>query len=191
MRPILASTKLILILTALFIPFSMVQGANTIHVPADQATIQAAINVASNGDTVIVAPGTYQENINFSGKAITVTSSGGPQTTIIDGGHQNSVVTFSTSEGTTSVLNGFTIQNGFPTNMFDEGGGIYVYNASPTITNNIITNNQACSAAGIAINYGASPSFRATPSLRIIRGDAVAVHGVAESVSTRAVRLKL
>lgn len=47
------------------------QGA-TIHVPADYSTIQAAINAASNGDTIVVAPGTYQENINFQGKAITL-----------------------------------------------------------------------------------------------------------------------
>ena len=42
---------------------------DTIHVPADQVTIQAAINAASNGDTVVVEPGTYVEKINFLGKA--------------------------------------------------------------------------------------------------------------------------
>jgi hypothetical protein len=59
--------------------------AAVIHVPADQSTLQAAINAAQNGDTVLVAPGTYFENINFSGKAIRVTSSGGYALTIIDG----------------------------------------------------------------------------------------------------------
>ena len=49
-------------------------------------TIQAGIDAASNGDTVLVAPGTYVENIYFKGKAITVTSSGGAAATIIDGG---------------------------------------------------------------------------------------------------------
>ena len=53
--------------------------------PADQVTIQAAINAASNGDTVVVEPGTYVEKINFLGKAITVTSSGGASVTTIDG----------------------------------------------------------------------------------------------------------
>src|SRR6516164_7182077 len=58
---------------------------NTIKVPADQPTIQAAINAANSGDTVLVSPGTYYENINFNGKAITVTSSDGAAKTIIDG----------------------------------------------------------------------------------------------------------
>ena len=64
--------------------------ASTIHVPGDQPTIQAGINAASNGDTVLVDPGTYYENIDFLGKAITVTSSGGAAQTIIDGGARTS-----------------------------------------------------------------------------------------------------
>ena len=52
--------------------------ATIIHVPTDQPTIQAAINAAVNGDTVQVSPGIYHENINFMGKAITVTSTTGP-----------------------------------------------------------------------------------------------------------------
>jgi len=57
----------------------------TIHVPADQPTIQAGIDAAANGDTVLVAAGTYNETINFMGKAITVASVSGPRDTIIDG----------------------------------------------------------------------------------------------------------
>ena len=73
--------------------------AAVINVPADQPTIQDAIDVAQTGDTVLVAPGTYLENINFSGKNITVKSSNGNKVTIIDGGHNTSVVTFDSGEG--------------------------------------------------------------------------------------------
>src|SRR5689334_21325474 len=67
---------------------------NMLNVPAVYPTIQSAINAANSGDTVLVAPGTYVENINFNGKAITVTSSAGASSTIIDGGANGSVVAF-------------------------------------------------------------------------------------------------
>lgn len=129
--------------------------AATIQVPADQPTIQAAIDAAKNGDRVVVAPGTYFENINFEGKAIRVISSGGRKVTIIDGSHANSVVTFDSGEGPKSVLEGFTIQHGNASNY--EGGGIYISEASPTIIGNLITNNTACAdGAGIAVRFSSA-----------------------------------
>ncbi len=133
-----------------------IANAATINVPADQPTIQAGINAASNGDTVLVAAGTYTENINFLGKAITVTSSAGAKTTIIDGGKIAPVVTFSSSEGARSVLRHFTLQNGTSTfNSQYAGGGIYINGASPTISGNTIQNNSACSdGGGIGVSFG-------------------------------------
>ena len=131
----------------------------TINVPADQTTIQAAINAANNGDTVVVAPGTYTENLNFNGKAITVTSSGGSAVTIVDGGGIGPVVIFEMSEGANSVLNGFTLRNGVSTNtlpLWNSGAGITIYYASPTITNNLITGNHAGCGIGIEIVGGSS-----------------------------------
>lgn len=150
-----APLVLILTLALALVPASL---ASIIHVPADQPTIQAGINAAANGDTVLVSPGTYVENINFNGKAITVRSSNGPKVTIIDGGGIAPVVTFATSETRSSVISGFTIQNGSSTlsSQYD-GGGIYVSSASPTIKSNIIQDNTACSAGGgIALEF-ASP----------------------------------
>ena len=89
--------------------------ASIIHVPGDRPTIQAGINAASSGDIVLVAPGTYIENINFMGKAITVKSSNGPKYTIIDGNGAAPVAAFVSNEGTKSILNGFTLQNGVGT----------------------------------------------------------------------------
>jgi Right handed beta helix region/Abnormal spindle-like microcephaly-assoc'd, ASPM-SPD-2-Hydin/Disaggregatase related len=133
---------------------------STINVPADQSTIQAAINAANNGDTVVVAPGTHIENLNFNGKVITVTSSDGPAVTIVDGGGAGPVVTFNTNEGGNSVLNGFTLQNGVPSNIYPidgvSGGGILILNASPTITGNVITGNHAICGIGIEIQGGSA-----------------------------------
>ncbi len=123
----------------------------TINVPGDQPTIQAGIDTAQNGDTVLVAPGTYYENINFHGKAITVKSSDGPSVTIIDGSANGSVVTFNSGESTNAVLSGFTIQNG---QTYYASGGIQIAAASPTITDNLITKNHAIVGIGIDVDSG-------------------------------------
>ena len=131
--------------------------AAVIRVPADQPSIQAAINAGANGDTVSVAPGTYSENINFMGKALTVISEQGAAVTVIDGGAHDSVAAFVSGEGRGSVLSGFTLQNGlssFNTPGFGDGGGIWIRNSSPTIQNNAITNNRACEGVGIFVNSG-------------------------------------
>jgi parallel beta-helix repeat protein len=146
-------SALVLSLFSLAVPLAT--AANTINVPAQQPTIQDGINVANPGDTVLVAPGTYTENINFNGKAITVASSAGAATTIINGGNINTVVTFETGETSSSILSGFTIENGNATISNYDGGGINISSASPTIEKNIITNNVACNAGGgISISFG-------------------------------------
>ena len=119
---------------------------STINVPGNATSIQAGINAASDGDTVLVAPGTYVENIDFMGKAITVTSSGGPASTIIDGSQGAIAVSFVSGETRSSVINGFTIENAgasmYPNSNPDAYFmGVNVVLSSPTITNNVITKN--------------------------------------------------
>lgn len=107
--------------------------------------IQDAVNAAGSGDTVLVYPGTYQgsknRDIDFKGKAITVCSSGGPASTIIDCQGAGRGFYFHTGENRSSLLEGFTIKNGYVDNA--HGGGIYCSEASPTISNCILSNNTA------------------------------------------------
>jgi hypothetical protein len=153
---------------------------NTIGVPADRTTIQAAIDASQNGDTVLVSPGTYAENINFEGKAINLTSLGGAANTIIDGGAKGTVVTFSSGEGLKSVLNGFTIRNGWSSYA---GGGIEIYYSSPSIIGNIITDNHAVVGNGIDITSGSPLIKDNTISANTIspssdgEGGGIATHG--------------
>jgi parallel beta-helix repeat protein len=132
----------------------------TIYVPDDHPAIQAAIDASSNGDTIIVRPGTYVENIDFLGKAVRVKSEFGP-TSVIDGNLSGSVVTFQSGEGADSILNGFTIRNGSGTLLPGSsalGGGIYCVDTSPTITNNNISDNTATDGGGIMC-YLSSPTI--------------------------------
>ena len=113
---------------------------------------------------IFVAEGTYVESINFDGKDITVRSYDPDDpavvaATIIDGGGEERVVTFTSGESRHAVLTGFTIQNGYAWS----GGGIYCNNASPTISNNIIRDNYSIAyepgggGGGISISYGSRP----------------------------------
>ena len=124
----------------------------------DYTTIQAAINAALAGDTIIVCPWTYVENIEFDGKDITVRSidisdPAVVAATIIDGGGSGSVVRF--YRGDTSILGGFTIRNG---NAYS-GGGIDVIESSPTIAGNTITGNTADGGGGINVVYYSDPTI--------------------------------
>jgi len=144
-------THAMLVLTmALPMLTATAQAATTIRVPQDRSTIQAAINGAADGDTVLVAPGTYHERIDFKGKTITVTSSDGPEKTFIDADFADSVVRFHGGETRYTVLSGFTLQNGKASQYPMNGGGVQIYESGPTIRGNVVQNNSACGGSGIS-----------------------------------------
>lgn len=153
----------------LLLCFTVAANAVVRNVPAQYTLIQSAINSSVNGDTILVEPGTYFENINFLGKKIVVTSrfymSGNLsyiQNTIINGStplnpDSASCVRFYMGEDSTTVLQGFTITGGTGTKWTDEhgagvyreGGGVLIAFCSPVIKNNIIKNNEAMNSSGI------------------------------------------
>ncbi|MHC4737571.1 MAG: right-handed parallel beta-helix repeat-containing protein [Planctomycetota bacterium] len=125
--------------------------------PADFDTIQAAVNAAYYGDTVLVADGTYtgdgNRDIEVDGKGITVRSENGPENCIIDcnamWSEHHRGFTFHNNQDVNSVIEGFTIINGL---TWDEGGGagIICQDSRLTISNCNIRGNTASGRGGYA-----------------------------------------
>jgi hypothetical protein len=161
-------------LLLLFLLISTMLKANIINVPGSYATIQAGINASNNGDTVLVEPGTYFENILFNGKKIVLTSrfyvAGNLNfinTTIINGStpsHPDSAscVRIHQGEDSTTVLQGFTITGGKGTKWQDEhgagryteGGGILTALTSPIIRYCVIRDNEVVFGTGVVSTGG-------------------------------------
>lgn len=133
-------TKTTAIICFFLLPFFCVAAIR--HVPSEHATIQGAIDAASDGDEIIVSPGTYYENITFNSKNIILRSTdpadrGIVNTTVIDGRSSSSVVMFSGAELSTCVLSGFTITHGRAT----KGGGVYGKGTAATLEYNVIADS--------------------------------------------------
>ncbi len=138
-----------LFLLVLSLLCSGIVNAAILNVPSEYYSIQAGIDSSSVGDTVLVQPGTYVENINYNGKNITVASlflttqdTTYISQTIIDGNQNGSVVIFENGEDSTAILSGFTITNGYADIPYEYGGGINCsQNSCPELSNLLIFSN--------------------------------------------------
>jgi parallel beta-helix repeat protein len=137
--------------------------ATTWHVPGDAPTIQAGINMASGGDTVLVACGTYFEhNINMKSGVQLLSETGQPDCVTINAQQQGRVI-YCRFTGSTTRVEGFTITGGHaPNNPYDgNGGGIYCIDlSSPWIVNCVIEDNYAeWNGGGVCCYFSSSPTF--------------------------------
>ena len=133
-------------------------GQTTIHVPDDYGSIQEGLDAASLGDTVLVSPGTYVENIIWPENAqeVKLLSVAGAEETIIDGDEQGRVLmidSLDTPLDLNTVIDGFSIRNGM--------GGIKVGQSSPwlrdlVIENNMLPRGSYQAGAGMLFSYSES-----------------------------------
>jgi len=165
------------ILISLLFLFSIVGFAEsaTINVPANYPTIQEAINASVDGDEIVVADDVYtgvnNRNLDFAAglpfgdtRAITVRSANGPENCIIDCQGLGRAFFFYSGETGNSIVEGFTIRNGFD---LDYGGAIEcisIFGApittDPTISNCIIYDCLASTYDGGAIDcYNSEPNI--------------------------------
>ena len=141
--------------------------ATVYTVPGDAETIQDAIYLCVDGDSVVVEPGTYtgtgNRDISLWGKKITVTSTDPDDaatvsSTVIDCADSGRGFVFSFGETAESVVAGFTIINGNGGLM---GGGVYIASgSSPTIRNCIIVDCSASLGGAIAVSGYCLPTIR-------------------------------
>ncbi len=139
-----------LIITILLLSLFHISCATTRKVPQTYSTIQAALNACNANDTVSVKKGTFYENIAWPAtKGIKLISRSGASKTFIDGNHNGTVLIFSmldtTTIDSTTLIDGFTIQNGYfgltGDNSSALGAGVFIYQASPKFSNCVVTKN--------------------------------------------------
>jgi predicted outer membrane repeat protein len=133
---------------------------DAIRVPADYLTIQAAVDAADDGDTIILSPGTYtgsgNHDIDFNGKEVTLLSENGPDTCIIDCQDNGRGFSFTNNEDEDTVISGITVINGYYTSS---GGGMICSSASPLIVNCVFRDCGSSLGGAVNCSNGSHPTF--------------------------------
>lgn len=145
-------------------------GAGTLHVPGDHDTIQEGIDAASYGDSVLVAPGVYREECRETPygpsmlvmrSGVTLTSSDGPEVTILDGGAECRVILCDNVDDEAAVL-GFTIMGGKALGQElyeDHGGGVFCFHSSPLFADCSFLENTSLMGGGFACDHPSLPEL--------------------------------
>ena len=153
-------------------------GPRAIRVPTDYATIQGGVDAAAPGDTVLVEPGFYYENVTVTKTQLTILGEEGRQDAVVSGSGSGPVFHFTAEVDSTTILQGFGITDGVPGvecsgsakivgntiwgNSGTFGGGLHSSSASPIVEDNVFTGNAATYGGAMYFNFSTG---------RIVRND--------------------
>ena len=175
-----------------------------LYVPSDYPTVQRGLNAASEHDTVLVADGTYYENLKFPPINLVLASlfimdndSSHIALTILDGSQYTnqdsaSVIFMNRGQDTSTVISGFTIMNGrgtsklFYGNSLLHGGGCFIHNAWPKIVFNHFCSDSADLGGAIyigAIGYAVIYHNEFSQNYALIWGGAVKIDSCSAIIS--------
>jgi hypothetical protein len=124
------------LLPALVLLLAPLARAADVPVPAG-ASIQAALDAAADGDTLVLEAGTYDGDVDFGGRAVRIVGVG--PATVLRGSGTGPVVTFDEGEPADAVLDSVLVTGG----MADSGGAALIRGGSPTIQRSVLVDNRA------------------------------------------------
>ena len=141
---------------------SVIGDGTVLDVPGDHATIQGAIDSASDGDTIAIAAGTYYEHdLNVQGKGITIRGEAdaqGRSLVTIDAQRQGRVLKIDPGDADhLTLLSNLTLTGGLSDT---DGGGLHTL-GSGFVRNCTLVDNEAAGFGGGVYMAGFTPEFGA------------------------------
>jgi hypothetical protein len=137
--------------------------ADTLFVPGDAANVQAAVDLALDGDEIVIGPGTWIGDVDLSGRSLVLRSSHGAEATILAGSGSGSVVTMLVAPGV-SEIHDVTITGGTGSDLWGQivGGGVLVAGEDLSIVENPQLTLSGCVVESAIAGWSASNGLRGT-----------------------------
>jgi len=136
-------------------------GANYVRVPGEFSTIQAAIDSSDSGSVILIAPGTYRENLELRGW-LSLQGDGEPGEVVVDGAVSGSVVSLDNLGDASVTLRNLTLKNGSghePAGTYlpgTQGGAVWCFRSTVYIYDCRLLGNDCGGEGGAVYLSGAT-----------------------------------